>query len=82
MYLASFSVACTTIAGASASKENATSLTKPNRKILSHSRAVNPMTVGGVNSNNILVMKPSATEKVMKTGAKYLNQSWTFLVLS
>ena len=40
------------------------------------------MTVGGVNSNNILVMRPSATEKVMKTGAKYLNQSWTFLVLS
>ncbi len=75
LYLASFNVAWINIAGASARIEKATSLTRPSRNIFSHSTAVNPITVGGTKSRIILVMRPRVTEKVMNTGAKYLNQS-------
>ena len=75
LYLASFSVAWTSIAGASASTAKAMSLTRPSRNIFTHSTAVKPITVGGTNSRIILVMKPTAAEKAMNTGAKCLNQS-------
>ncbi len=75
LYLVSFSVAWISIAGARASSEKAMSLIKPSKNIFTHSTAVNPITVGGTKSRIILVMKPSATENVMNTGAKYLNQS-------
>ena len=81
LYFASLSVAYKSIAGASARIENATSFMKPKTKIFSHSKAVNPMTVGGTNNRTILVINPEVAENKTNTGAKDQNQSRTFCVL-
>ena len=51
---------------------------KPRTKIFSHSKAVNPMTVGGTKISITLVSKPKAAENKMNMGAKFQNQSLTF----
>ena len=81
LYFASLRVAYKSTAGASARIEKATSFMKPRTKIFSHSKAVNPMTVGGTKISITLVSKPKAAENKMNMGAKFQNQSRTFCVL-